>query len=771
MESRIPVIEGQFGQITLISETARPQLQDVLDLAGDEPFAVCDFSFIDLEKAERTPWGYSYGRLVNIDHHGPDKDWERHVSSGNLAADYVRANGPVAAVIINHTDCDSILSSGIACGTLPPDAKYEAAVMAADHTGEENAIADLLQAIQDERDLEFSFTCLAALESGNELDERAMRLMQVRQAQRVRAAEAVAKQSWIEGRLLCLSLDSKIESELVAPLVRNAWAIAMVFPSEENEGRTELKLRLTSQAPIGFTLRRIDLSEVDPAYGGRWNAGSNKRGGQSLKPASQLLAEVAEQFKMAEQVWMLERALQIAAEAHAGQIDKGGQPYVTHPLRVMANVRTPIQKTVALLHDVVEDCEGWTFDRLIAEGFSSEVIEPLRLVTKRETDQLDDWDSYFGFIDRCARNPDAAAVKLADLEDNMDPSRISDPTEKDQDRLQKYSIARQRLMSLMGGINVPTPQRSGPREIGSMLSYSYPHQIDVEVLATETGMIETRSRLPVALKPGAKYRVRGSSRGFPTLPESFTMGAAVSLPFLPAGTKLYASVKAEGVPESHEQTTFNNDDQPVLRAVFHKKDPTLNDVTPAEGKEVFVELVLRSDLVIEVPAGRAGRLKDCDVLVPALEAEFSSLNQAYSAIARDFEPWRKSVAGNVFIKVSFAKEFTTKQGEVKNHLVWLDYLREQKELEALGSLLMPRGQLSLGLFDPWVAVNRDSGEVYVALTPEEGGPAKRLSSGKWIWGPEAFIRPEAEFTRVSDPKEAAILVQEARTAISSHSIR
>jgi hypothetical protein len=73
----------------------------------------------------------------------------------------------------------------------------------------------------------------------------------------------------------------------------------------------------------------------------------------------------------------LERAIVIAVEAHAGQVDKGGAPYVLHPLRMMLSMTSTDERIVAVLHDVCEDCPGWTFDRLRREGFSDHIIEAL----------------------------------------------------------------------------------------------------------------------------------------------------------------------------------------------------------------------------------------------------------------------------------------------------------------------------------------------------------------------------------------------------------
>jgi (p)ppGpp synthase/HD superfamily hydrolase len=132
---------------------------------------------------------------------------------------------------------------------------------------------------------------------------------------------------------------------------------------------------------------------------------------------------------------LLERAIAIAVEAHAGQIDKAGAPYVLHPLRVMLSLATEDERIVGVLHDVCEDCPGWDFERLRAEGFSEAVLEALVSVTKI------DGEEYQAFAQRAARNPIGKAVKRADLIDNSDVSRIAVPTQKDRERLAKYAQA------------------------------------------------------------------------------------------------------------------------------------------------------------------------------------------------------------------------------------------------------------------------------------------------------------------------------------------
>ena len=135
----------------------------------------------------------------------------------------------------------------------------------------------------------------------------------------------------------------------------------------------------------------------------------------------------------------LERAIQIATEAHMGQLDKAGKDYIGHPLRVMEMGRTEEEKIVGVLHDVVEDGD-WTFEALEAEGFSKEVIAALKCVTKTSENE-----NYDEFIERVKKNPLAVAVKINDLTDNMDIRRLPYLSDKDVKRLKKYLKAYKKL--------------------------------------------------------------------------------------------------------------------------------------------------------------------------------------------------------------------------------------------------------------------------------------------------------------------------------------
>ncbi len=112
----------------------------------------------------------------------------------------------------------------------------------------------------------------------------------------------------------------------------------------------------------------------------------------------------------------IEKAIQIAARAHEGQVDKQGLPYILHPLRVMDGVEGLDAKIVAVLHDVVEDTEV-TIDDLEREGFSAEILAAVRCVTHA------DGETYADYVVRCGANPIGRRVKLSDLADNTRLSR------------------------------------------------------------------------------------------------------------------------------------------------------------------------------------------------------------------------------------------------------------------------------------------------------------------------------------------------------------
>jgi len=135
---------------------------------------------------------------------------------------------------------------------------------------------------------------------------------------------------------------------------------------------------------------------------------------------------------------MLAKAIRIAATAHELQEDKGLRPYILHSLRVMFAQSDDTARICAVLHDVVED-SGFSIENLRTEGFSEEVLSTLAALTKRTNEAYDD------YIGRVLEGELACRVKLADLQDNMDLSRLANPTADNYRNLEKYKRAADRL--------------------------------------------------------------------------------------------------------------------------------------------------------------------------------------------------------------------------------------------------------------------------------------------------------------------------------------
>jgi len=135
---------------------------------------------------------------------------------------------------------------------------------------------------------------------------------------------------------------------------------------------------------------------------------------------------------------LLTLAIAIANQAHAGQLDKAGKPYISHPLTVMAQMDTLESKIVAVLHDAIEDSE-LKIEDLVKQGFPEFITDAIAAITKL------DGELYENYILRVKSNAIARKVKIADVSHNMDMSRITNPTAKDFQRLEKYKKVLQEL--------------------------------------------------------------------------------------------------------------------------------------------------------------------------------------------------------------------------------------------------------------------------------------------------------------------------------------
>jgi (p)ppGpp synthase/HD superfamily hydrolase len=134
----------------------------------------------------------------------------------------------------------------------------------------------------------------------------------------------------------------------------------------------------------------------------------------------------------------VETAIWIALNAHEGKLDKAGNPYVMHPLRVAIKLNDEDEIIAAFLHDVVEDSDI-TINDLKKSGFNDNIIKIVQLMTKNDDDNYDD------YISRIKEFAPAVRVKLADLEDNMNLMRIKKPEPEDYKRIEKYKKAYEQL--------------------------------------------------------------------------------------------------------------------------------------------------------------------------------------------------------------------------------------------------------------------------------------------------------------------------------------
>jgi len=131
---------------------------------------------------------------------------------------------------------------------------------------------------------------------------------------------------------------------------------------------------------------------------------------------------------------MTRKAMTLAYNAHHGQTDKSGVPYIFHPARVAAEFTSEAEACVAWLHDVVEDTD-YTIEDIRLAGFGAAICEALQMLTHKKH------IPYMEYVKDVARNPIARAVKLADLQDNMDTSRLLVVDQSAEKRIEKYRAA------------------------------------------------------------------------------------------------------------------------------------------------------------------------------------------------------------------------------------------------------------------------------------------------------------------------------------------
>lgn len=284
-----------YKNIYLYEEKFKVTSSELKKLFPNKKIFICDFYLDKAESGRRIIGGFEYDGITCIDHHFPISEMEKYVSSTNFAIEYVNKFGPApkdSIIIIHHTDTDSILSSGILAGILKPIKKYIKSAIAADHTGEDDGIADLLQYAQRKKDIQFSFRNFMLFLGGKEIELQAKTLRRERLSDR-HLAKRLVKEGKIKkiGNIALLTLDKKFDSALMPALLPDAKVVIVARSHDSDKKRWIIKVRLGLNVPQGLTLTKI-MDGLDPNYGGRWNAGNNQREGRGTELSPEKYAEM-----------------------------------------------------------------------------------------------------------------------------------------------------------------------------------------------------------------------------------------------------------------------------------------------------------------------------------------------------------------------------------------------------------------------------------------------------------------------------------------------
>jgi len=265
-------IKQVYKNICLIEKKEDNTAQELKDAFPGCNICVCDFYIKDSEKGNFTEKEcIHFEDILIMDHHAPIREMKKHICSTTFATRYVLEHGPLDetyVIIINHTDTDSILSSLIMNGDLEPQDEYNTAAIAADHTGEENIISDLLQSFDKNNNLNLSAEIL----------HKVLRRLWERQKLKAEADSGGFKN------------DEGIISKVFDKPIDDAGLLPWIFPDSDliivawemppgSERKWNIKARL------GITTDDIALNEMDlPNTGGRWDAISTTRHGGTDVP-------------------------------------------------------------------------------------------------------------------------------------------------------------------------------------------------------------------------------------------------------------------------------------------------------------------------------------------------------------------------------------------------------------------------------------------------------------------------------------------------------
>jgi hypothetical protein len=275
---------------------------------GEGDIYACDFKIDGAEEFEPVEGVLTSGRVWNVDHHADLLEYQAYVTSTMLASRLLRTHTPgrTSRVVINHTDCDSVLSSALMMGLIEPDSDFDAASVQADHSGEPHPIADLLQGLDetrsgdrtDEQYLE-SIRNLKLLLAGKPLEPAGAAAQSAREQSRKDARRIAQSTTQRPDGVAYIELQEEIDGSLFSPFLPWASVLMISMANARIPKRRIMKVRLGPAAPKHLSLHRLSITQFDPAYGGRWNAGSNKRGGGTSMPDLDYLGEIVRRLTAA----------------------------------------------------------------------------------------------------------------------------------------------------------------------------------------------------------------------------------------------------------------------------------------------------------------------------------------------------------------------------------------------------------------------------------------------------------------------------------------
>ena len=279
-------IEEVYENIYLIEKKSSNTPSELKEAFPGKKVCICDFYIEYSENGKIDENGVTdYCDLFIVDHHVPVPYMKKHISSAVIASRYVSSNGLLGdeyVIVVNHTDTDSLLSALLMSGKIEPNIEYEKAAIAADHTGEEHIISDLLQSSEDGRELKKSIELLLIMVKDPKM-VKDLGIMKERLLIRSELKELVPTFTVnMNNGIAFKIMDKKIDAGLLPALFPNVKAIMVASPMPDRKWRIRVRL--------GKLGKNIELNKLNlPDTGGRWNAISTSRhGGTNTKPEDYL---------------------------------------------------------------------------------------------------------------------------------------------------------------------------------------------------------------------------------------------------------------------------------------------------------------------------------------------------------------------------------------------------------------------------------------------------------------------------------------------------